>query len=72
MTAVENNLLMSTLGAVTDKGAPSGVILNEVTQSIAMKYLPSSVVDFRPSRRQAMIPVSNDQLRDQCQNWIDT
>ncbi|NWR66379.1 COG1 protein, partial [Bucorvus abyssinicus] len=65
-------LLFSTLESSTGQHPTGrgGVLEEEVTLSSWFRYLPESVVEFRPALRTLAHPISQDYLRDTLQKWI--
>ncbi|KAM6111118.1 conserved oligomeric Golgi complex subunit 1 [Pterocles gutturalis] len=65
-------LLFSTLESTTGQhpAGRGGVLEEEVKLSSWFRYLPASVVEFRPALRTLAHPISQDYLRDTLQKWI--
>lgn len=59
-------------GLIPDHVLPGrgGVLEEEVTLSSWFRYLPESVVEFRPALRTLAHPISQEYLRDTLQKWI--
>ncbi|XP_010132998.1 PREDICTED: conserved oligomeric Golgi complex subunit 1-like, partial [Buceros rhinoceros silvestris] len=70
--ALPCGLLFSTLESSTGQqpAGRGGVLEEEVTLSSWFRYLPESVVEFRPALRTLAHPISQDYLRDTLQKWI--
>ncbi|NWH72776.1 COG1 protein, partial [Piaya cayana] len=70
--ALPCSLLFSTLESTTGQqpAGHGGVLEDEVKLSSWFKYLPESVVEFRPALRTLAHPISQDYLRDTLQKWI--
>ncbi|NXX99666.1 COG1 protein, partial [Centropus bengalensis] len=70
--ALPCGLLFSTLESTTGQhpAGQGGVLEDEVKLSSWFKYLPESVVEFRPALRTLAHPISQDYLRDTLQKWI--
>ncbi|NXD76736.1 COG1 protein, partial [Halcyon senegalensis] len=70
--ALPCGLLFSTLESTTGQhpAGRGGVLQEEVTLSSWFRYLPESVVEFRPALRTLAHPISQDHLRDTLQKWI--
>ncbi|KAJ8251733.1 hypothetical protein GJAV_G00224550 [Gymnothorax javanicus] len=68
-------LLFSTLETVTSTssaGKGQTVLQEEVSGGSWCRYLPPSVLEFRPALRTLAQPIQGDQLRDALQQWILT
>jgi len=61
--------LMQNLADVTCAGS-AGSILERDVVSISRKFLPKSVIEFRPCLHQHAKPVSKGILQQNCQQWI--
>ncbi|OXB75598.1 UNVERIFIED_CONTAM: hypothetical protein H355_015714 [Colinus virginianus] len=70
--ALPCGLLFSTLESTTGQqpAGKGGVLEDEVKLSSWFRYLPESVVEFRPTLRTLAHPISQDYLRDTLQKWI--
>ncbi|OXB57684.1 hypothetical protein ASZ78_008245 [Callipepla squamata] len=70
--ALPCGLLFSTLESTTGQqpAGKGGVLEDEVKLSSWFRYLPESVVEFRPALRTLAHPISQDYLRDTLQKWI--
>ncbi|XP_003786216.1 conserved oligomeric Golgi complex subunit 1 [Otolemur garnettii] len=71
--ALPCGLLFSTLETVTGQhptGKGIGVLQGEMKLCSWFKYLPASVVGFRPVLRTLAHPISQEYLRDTLQKWI--
>ncbi|NWS74457.1 COG1 protein, partial [Crotophaga sulcirostris] len=70
--ALPCGLLFSTLESTTGQhpAGRGGVLEDEVKLSSWFRYLPESVVEFRPALRTLAHPISQDYLRDTLQQWI--
>ncbi|XP_065708221.2 conserved oligomeric Golgi complex subunit 1 isoform X1 [Patagioenas fasciata] len=70
--ALPCGLLFSTLESTTGQhpAGRGGVLEDEVKLSSWFRYLPESVVEFRPALRTLVHPISQDYLRETLQQWI--
>ncbi|CAM1299135.1 COG1 (predicted), partial [Pycnogonum litorale] len=68
---IVNNLLFQTFEKISSNksNGPLSLILLD---SPAMKYLPRTVIDFRPVSMSAMVHVTDDHIETNCHDWIDT
>ncbi|XP_078314563.1 conserved oligomeric Golgi complex subunit 1-like isoform X2 [Crassostrea virginica] len=65
------NLLLTILTKITsEKQQESGLL--ETHGSMSAKCLPRSVLEFVPTLRSHVVPVSVQHLQDNCQQWIST
>ncbi|CAE1289137.1 COG1 [Acanthosepion pharaonis] len=69
-TNVPCNLLYSILEKVTNTSLKSVGLLDHQS-SISARYLPNSVIDFRPTTRASISVISVQHLKENCQQWID-
>jgi hypothetical protein len=65
------NLLIDTVETVTSSGNDGVILQNIQYSSPAMKYLPATVLDFRPATKNKMAAVPLATLRSKCNEWIE-
>lgn len=64
------NLLLKKLHIITNKDYPGPLSLLDIKTCYSLKYLPSSITEFRPRLKTTLSVPSEEELKTICDTWI--
>ncbi|PSN54283.1 hypothetical protein C0J52_06981 [Blattella germanica] len=64
-------LIWRQLKSIVGRDAPSSITLVDLKDSVAVKFLPPVIQEFRPSTTEPVNPVSPGDMRENVTKWLD-